>query len=132
MNTSTNSLAFGSLVIRADLRDPEDNQRLVRFFAFVVLTLAAILIFFSNTLFRKLNKALAAVKIAALVVLIGGGIYATNKQENRTFKSISMDQAEHPAVDHFLALFYVLFAFNGWEHATFVLSPFYIGSSVQY
>ena len=129
MNTSTNSLAFGSLVLNADLRDPQHNQRLVRFFAFVVLTLAAILIFFSNTLFQKMNKALAGVKIASLVVLIGGGIYATISQENRTFKAISMDRS---AVDHFLALFHVLFAYNGWEHATFVLSPFYIGFSVQY
>lgn len=125
MHNSTNCLQFGSQVILADLRDPEVNQRLVRFFGIVILTVVCLIIYFNNTIFRYFNLTVAWLKFAGLIVLFGKGLQMAIAQETKTFGAIDQSSylfSESP-LRHFLALLQVLFAFNGWENATFVKLP---------
>ena len=124
MSDTTNCLQFGAQVFRADLKQPEDDQRLVRLLAICILTLICLVIAYSNSLFRNTNKIFAGLKSVGMLVLFIGGVVAVAHQKDKTtsvtFKS---NGATSPALNHFLALSSVLFAYTGWENATFVQHP---------
>ncbi|KAF8417680.1 amino acid permease-domain-containing protein, partial [Terfezia claveryi] len=127
MNGATNCLQFGAQVFLADLKVPQD-QRLVRLFAVCILTLVCFTIAYSNRLFRNTNKLFAVLKtVGMLVLFIGGAVFASAPKENHT-TSIKKKDARPSSVNHFLALSYVLFAYSGWENATFVRAEVQVSS----
>ena len=123
MNSSTNCLQFGALVLLADLKDPQDNQRLLRFFAATVVTVVCLVLYFNNYYFRKLNILFACLKIILILVIIGRAGVVASTQNHKEFSALPQIQSERTVLSHFLAFLNVLFAFNGWENATFVRDP---------
>ena len=120
---TTNCLQFGAQVFHADLKQPDDDQRLVRIFAVCILTLVCFTIAYSNNLFRNTNKAFAVLKSVGMLVLFLGGAVRSTRQGQKSAGVVFQKKLE--AVDHFLALSQVMFAYNGWENATFVQYPSY-------
>ena len=117
LNGSTNCLQFGAQVFLADLKDPASDQRLVRLFAIFILTVVCCIVASSNRL-------LGFLKFVGLLVLIGKGVVAAVRQESKSFTQLSIFNDNRPQpLNHFLALSNILFAYNGWENATFVLHP---------
>ncbi|KAF8418448.1 amino acid permease-domain-containing protein [Tirmania nivea] len=125
MNGTTNCLQFGAQVLRADLKEPDNDPRLVRLFAVCILTLVCFALAYSNSLFRTTNKVFAGFKVVVMLVLFIGGVLKAADQKDITFGRVHQTSNEPsvPALNHFLALSSVLFAYNGWENATFVQHP---------
>ena len=120
MNDATNCLQFGAQVFRAALKDPHDQQ-LVRLFAVCILTLVCFTIAYSNSLFRNTNKVFAGLKLAGMLALFLGGVVCARQNEKSTTVHFAIPKPS--ALSHFLALSYVMFAYTGWENATFVQHP---------
>ena len=134
MSSSTNCLQFGALVLRADLEDPQHHQRLLRFFATTLLTSVCLVLYFNNYYFRKLNILFACLKVILIFVIIGSASYVAITQDHKDFSALQQTQpGQRTVVSSFLAFLNVLFAFNGWENATFVpssLSESYISTKI--
>ena len=123
MNSSTNCLQFGAFVLRADLEDPKHHQRLLRFFATTLLTSVCLVLYFNNYYFRKLNILFAFLKFMFMFVIVGSASYVAITQDHKDFSALPQPQpGQRTVLSSFLAFLNVLFAFNGWENATFVPS----------
>ena len=123
VNSSTNCLQFGALVLLAKQQQPQDHQQLLRFFATTVLTVVCLVLYFNNYYFRKLNLLFAFLKVILMLVIIGRAIYVACTQKIRGFGELPQLQISYgstPTVSQFMAFLNVLFAFNGWENATYV------------
>jgi len=117
--SASNCLQFGAQVFYAALKQPASDQRLVRLFAVCILTLVCFIIGYSNSLFRNTNRVFAVLKSVGMFVLFVGGVVRAAHQEHKTFGRVHSD-ASPTALNHFLAISSVLFAYSGWENATYV------------
>ena len=108
----------------ADLKNPEHDPRLVRFFAVCILTLVCFNISYSRSLLQTAmaNKLFAGLKSVGMLVLSTGGIVGAARQKDKT-TDLTFNDVKPPALNHFLALSSVLFAYHGWENATFAQLP---------
>lgn len=121
MSSSTNCLQFGGQVLVADLRDPQTHQRLLRFFAITILTVVCLILYLNTYYFRKLNILFAYLKLVLIFVIVGRAAYVARTHGHTGFDVLPQIKPKPKTVSHFLAFLNVLFAFNGWENATFVL-----------
>lgn len=118
-NTATNSMQFARHVMIAATSDPiNQDPRVLRFIAVVITTAICLLLYFSTATGRKLNRYTAYAKITMLfIVLVAGGVKAKNAPATDLGH---MPFAPFVGSGPGGALLQVLFAFQGWENATFV------------
>ncbi len=131
-NSGTNSMQTGRMILlciaASEAGTPDVNRDVVRLIGVVVLTAICLLQFFSPEIGRKLNKALAGVKILFLVALFLVAVAANGHPMTTPDENVVVDRAAdwmvwHPTGSKLYfakALLAVLFAFEGWENATFV------------
>lgn len=122
MSSSTSCLQFGALVLEADLREPQSNQRLLRFFAITILSLVCLLLYFNTYYFRKLNILFACLKCILIVIIVGKAAHVSHTNGHPGFRVLPVLQKkpQPKVVSHFMAFLNVLFSYTGWENATFV------------
>jgi amino acid transporter len=130
-NSGTNSMQTGRMILlciaAAEPGTPDVNRDAVRLIGVVVLTAICLLQFFSPAIGRALNKGFAVVKILFLFALFFVGV-AANAHSMTTPDGVVVDRAPDWTTWHETgsklyfakALLAVLFAFEGWENATFV------------
>lgn len=129
MSTSTGCLQFGAFVLLACRQDPQNHQRLLRFFAATILTAVCLVIYFNTWYFRKLNVLFAYLKIVMICGIIGMASYKSHKsQKSHSLSFGEINEQSHlktqsSMLSHFMAFLNVLWAFSGWENATFVCKP---------
>lgn len=141
-NSGTNSMQTGRMILlciaAAEPGTPDVNRDAVRLIGVVVLTAICLLQFFSPAIGRALNKGFAVVKILFLIALFLVAA-AANAHPMTTPDGAMVDRAPDWATWHETgsklyfakALLAVLFAFEGWENATFV-SRTHIGSGLHH
>lgn len=95
------------------------DQRVLRLIAVVILTVVCLLHYFSARTGRDLNVVLAASKVVMLCVLFVAGAIKANKEHVRDFNQVNLNAStsSSSAAAGFLL---ILYAFQGWENATFV------------
>ncbi|KAH7159768.1 hypothetical protein B0J13DRAFT_580965 [Dactylonectria estremocensis] len=133
-NSGTNSMQTGRMILICIASTPTNvkpdvNLDAVRLIAVCTLTALCLLQYFSPEFGRKLNQALAVVKIIFCVALIIVAIVAS-AQPLKTPKGDVIDRAvdwnvwhkKNPRMSFAKALLAVLFSFEGWENATFLHS----------
>jgi amino acid transporter len=130
-NSGTNSMQTGRMILLCVVADepgnPDVHRDVVRLIGVIVLTSLCLLQFFSPKTGRGLNKVLATVKILFLVALFLVGVDATSRPMT-TPENAEVGRGGDWLVWHDTgsrlnfakALLAVLFAFEGWENATFV------------
>ncbi|KAH7143767.1 amino acid permease-domain-containing protein [Dactylonectria macrodidyma] len=131
-NSGTNSMQTGRMILICIASTqsnvtPDVNLDVVRLIAVCTLTALCLLQYFSPESGRKLNQALAVVKIIFLLALIIVAIVAS-AEPLKTPKGTVVDRAvdwnvwhkKNPRMSFAKALLAVLFSFEGWENATFV------------
>jgi amino acid transporter len=110
-------MRFANYVLRcATEKDAIQDERLIRFFAVVILSFLCVLHFRSARMARLLNRAFTAFKVAILffVVFISGSVKAVH--EPKPWSDSSSINSSSTAA----AFLLILFSFSGWENATFV------------
>lgn len=115
-NNATNSMRFADYILRC-ATDPNmtQDERLTRLLAVVILTFICVVIFRSSRITLLLGKALAALKIVLLlVVLVAGAVKARDRKVSWS------DQASGDPSNSAAAFLLILFSYGGWENATFV------------
>lgn len=122
MGASTTCLQFGAMVIVADHREPQYQQRLMRFFATTILSVVCLILYFNTYYFRKLNIVFACLKCILIIVIVGKAAHFSHTHGHPGFRVLPELQNASPpkVVSHFNAFLNVLFAYSGWENATFV------------
>jgi amino acid transporter len=121
-SSAGNSLSFAKHILLAakpDITDSSElDKRLVILIAVTILTVVCLLHYFSRSTGLLFNSALALYKITLLLAFfIGGAIASTKKnsgihdwnQQSSNFNTLS-------------AFIYVLYTYQGWENANYVLS----------
>ncbi|KAK6532031.1 hypothetical protein TWF694_003194 [Orbilia ellipsospora] len=125
-NTATNCAQAARQILtcannslnRNDIYDGQDS-RLIGFIAVVISSCVCLLHYFSTAAGRVTNVGLAAFKVLLLCVLVGRGAwYAQKYQEGFDWQNQRAPDIEWKGFTY--AVFVVLFAFQGWENASFV------------
>ncbi|KAI9841498.1 MAG: hypothetical protein M1837_000659 [Sclerophora amabilis] len=93
------------------------DQRLARFIAIAALTCVCLLLYWSTKASRAVNQFLAAIKVLMLVVLFVVGAVKAAMHNPFDFA----DTRGEITASHVSAFLLILFSFQGWENATFVV-----------
>jgi amino acid transporter len=102
--------------LRSPANPTTPDERILRALAIVALSGFCLLLYFSGSAGRRLNRFLAGLKIIFMIILIVGGIVKAIKTGLQNFNE---DRNTKPS-SHAAAFLLILFSFEGWENATFV------------
>ena len=116
----TSHSSLESIIVYYGSTAPAPNEKVLRFIAFVVLTTVCLLHFFSARAGRKLNRALATLKILSLCIVAFAGCNLIMKNYKNGIHQPSWQGKAPSPSSPAIALYYVIFSFQGWENATFV------------
>ncbi|KAF3911067.1 hypothetical protein AA313_de0204548 [Arthrobotrys entomopaga] len=125
-NTATNCIQSARQILtcansnlnRNNIYEGQDG-RLIGFIAIVISSCVCLLHYFSTAAGRITNVGLAAFKVLLLCVLFGRGAWFAQKyQEGFDWGSQKAPEIDWKGFTY--AVFVVLFAFQGWENASFV------------
>ncbi|KAK6535901.1 hypothetical protein TWF281_000152 [Arthrobotrys megalospora] len=125
-NTATNCAQAARQIIACSNHSLDTNNvyagqdtRLIAFIGIVISSTVCLLHYFSTAAGRVTNVAFAAFKVLLLLILLGRGVWFAE-----TFKQGQQDWTSQPNPIEWktftYATFIVLFAFQGWENASFV------------
>lgn len=107
---------------------PKVDPRFMRFLAVVILSFVCLLHYFSAWLGRGVNKILAVFKLVSLLALLSLAARAVAENPNRGENfSRTTDSIPSYATSTAAAFLLVIFSFQGWENATFVIYLFHTG-----
>lgn len=115
-------MVFASQVYLSATDGDNPDQRVLRLIAVVIITIVCLLHYFSARMGRDLNVILAVSKVSMLVVLCIGGAVKATKEHAHNFNGVKPETPNSPS-SFGAGLLLVLFAFQGWENATFVSRP---------
>ncbi|OCK81272.1 hypothetical protein K432DRAFT_392315 [Lepidopterella palustris CBS 459.81] len=115
--TTTNSMQFArQVIITATKKQEITDQRVWRLIAVVITSVICLLLYFSTSTGRRLNRYLAYLKIGMMLILF---LFGAIKAGKHTAHDITQSfQTSHSSSA--TALLQVLFSFQGWENATLV------------
>ncbi|KAF3222450.1 hypothetical protein TWF106_005115 [Orbilia oligospora] len=124
-NTATNcSQAARQIIACADksldtnnVYDGQDT-RLIAFIAIVISSFVCLLHYFSTAAGRVTNVAFAVFKVVMLLILLGRGAWFSETFKQGGYWKAQPNPIEWKSFTY--ATFIVLFAFQGWENASFV------------
>ncbi len=110
-------MQFASQVIMAATKsDGIPDQRVMRLIAVALMSLVCLLLYFSTSTGRKLNRYSAFLKVILLIVVVIAGGIAAGKSPSHDITHKAKVVKSRSAV----ALLQVLYAYQGWENATLV------------
>jgi hypothetical protein len=124
-NTASNSMQLANqALISANIHNNNyrPDGRLLRFLAIVALSFFCLLHYFSGRAGRTLNQILAGFKVCLLFIVFIAGIVRASKNFRGDWAQQSNSNGfagSGPACAR--AFLLIIFAFSGWENATFVL-----------
>ncbi|KAF3940839.1 hypothetical protein ABW19_dt0205090 [Dactylella cylindrospora] len=129
-NTATNCVQIARQVLACADRNLNVNDafahvtdgRLIGFIAIVVTSAVCLLHYFSTAAGRITNVSFAVFKVAMLLVLFGRGAWfsATKKSGGSWTATGDLGDYTERWKSYAYAIFIVLFAYQGWENASFV------------
>jgi amino acid transporter len=124
-NTASNSMQLANqALISANIHNNNyrPDGRLLRFLAIVALSFFCLLHYFSGRAGRTLNQILAGSKVCLLFIVFIAGIVRASKNFRGDWAQQSNSNGfagSGPACAR--AFLLIVFAFSGWENATFVI-----------
>lgn len=112
-------MIFSNQVYISATDSDSPDQRVLRLIAVVILTVICLLHYFSASIGRDLNVVLAASKVLTLSVLFVAGAIKASKEHVHDFNQVNLNTStsSSSAAAGFIL---ILYAFQGWENATFV------------
>lgn len=112
-------MVFAHQVYLSAIDGDNPDLRVLRLIAVVMVTVVCLLHYFSAHMGRDLNVVLAVSKVVTLSILFIAGAIKANKEHVHDFNQVNLNTSTSSSSTA-TAFILIVFAFQGWENATFV------------